>query len=250
MPLLNTADALYLGAQTVDAAYLGAEQVWPPLPPVQPAYVAKAIDLGATFVQVGGLDYVSGLPLVGGSDPGVSVDGIDAWQGQWTFDMGSQLTPPGGTWSFAAIYRHLPGVALDTDCEIGAQDSQNLSTKFWVRRRSDSLSTILRVYNAGPELTSLSPYQTEQDWAFGVFTMVDDGTAKTGYVTVLDPTNTLVTGERRRDSADAGVLNEVYVSRDPNIQVAGVAVFPHVYLTQQQIADLLATVPHVGQGNS
>lgn len=213
------------------------------------AYATEAISLGAVFVQDGGVDAITGLPLVGGTNPSVSVDGLGAWQGNWTFSMGNQLTPPGGTWSFAAIYRHLPGVALDSECEIGARDSQDSSTKFWVRRRSDSLSTMMRVSNAGPELTSLSPYQTEQDWAFGVFTMVDDGTAKTGYVTVLDPTNTLVTGDRRRDSADAGVLNEVYVARDANVQVAGVAVFPNVYLTQQQIADLLATLPHVGQGN-
>ena len=30
MPLLNTADAVYLGAQAADAVYLGTEKVWPP----------------------------------------------------------------------------------------------------------------------------------------------------------------------------------------------------------------------------
>jgi hypothetical protein len=31
MPLLNTADAIYLGAAAADKVYLGTVQVWPPV---------------------------------------------------------------------------------------------------------------------------------------------------------------------------------------------------------------------------
>ena len=48
MPILNDADALYLGDQAVDAVYAGTTLVWSALDPDTPAYLT-ATGLDASF---------------------------------------------------------------------------------------------------------------------------------------------------------------------------------------------------------
>ena len=58
MPLLNTADTLYVGADPVDAVYLGSDLVWSSVPPFAPTDIAN-LDLWLDASTITGSDGAS-----------------------------------------------------------------------------------------------------------------------------------------------------------------------------------------------
>lgn len=206
------------------------------------AYVAKALSLGATFIQFGGIDYITGSPLGGGTNPGVSIDGIAAWTGSFTLDIGDQMAA-GGDWSACAIFRRVDDSTAAADLTA---DSGAASTR--LRSYSNDTDTLGRVYHGNLNMNSaplLSPKQWGQDWCFGGFSV--EAASTTARSRFLQWDGTWAYHSRTR-SSDPGTLSRAIVSNGEHIEYAGFCIFPNVLLTDIDFEDLYSLLPHVGQG--
>ena len=234
---LRVSDDWALGSDDPDTFTVGDPVTVGLFNPVFTAYVIAALDLGAVFVQNGNLDLYSNTNLTGGSDPGVSVDGVAAWAGDWSFTLGA---------------------SVPADCTIVGLVRCNASTGYSVPVLWDgtditsrvglftrSLSNTkggLWVYNTSTVVDAYSP-RDETAWV-AVGARGEDGVG--GYGTLwVDPSSSwqsigtsrnLYTGTKNILSMSAAE------AADDNSYVCGLAVFP-TQLSDTEIQDLLALLP-------
>jgi hypothetical protein len=131
VPVLNDADALYLGASSVDAVYLGSYLVWPPFDPGSDPTVTVSIDqqmvdgYGANYP----LTYAFLLPNV----PGLVADynNGDGWM---------QLTTPTGRYDGVPAVRFDDGLAY-----LSAPFGSNGTLQLRIRDGSETVGEFLGV---------------------------------------------------------------------------------------------------------
>ncbi len=238
-------DALHIGATAVDRVYQGANQVWPEA--VAETWESVCRELGATFIQVGTTDTETGDTLTGTTEALVATAGIDGMAGA-TRNMSHFV----GLGSYAVLSM-VACVRLTTTSTNGktagvVEADMDGNTRATMATTYNTSGNQFRLLYWGTGSAYLGPPVSnppyDDTWVMGAATFTQ-GTG--GVAWVRDQTtNTWLTNTHARSRtylADDAYTTNFDVGRGG--EFAGLALFPEVTLTEQDLERLRLTVPTI-----